>query len=541
MDQNGKAARIHRLEQHLLDAVGIDARAGLLLLSLFLLATAWAASGAPDIIYIVADDLGWGDAGCYGGEVRTPNLDALASESVRFDRAYVNSPVCSASRQSILTGQLPHAAGVTLLFTPFSVEKVTIADHLKERGFRTAAIGKMHFNSFKEALRRWGYEEDVVAQADDHHGFDLRIDVGDYRRQLRANPPREIPPEVAARGERGTFDDPAYFWNADVLPAPVYEEDSEAYYFADQAIDFLRSNGTDRFCLWLSFREPHTPFSFPVEYADAFDPADMVLPPVSPEDERWIPEVFADLTDAEKRGIAAAYHASVEHLDRNIGRVLDALEEEGLADETLVIYVGDHGYLLGHHGRFEKHSMWEEAVRAPLLMKNVPRFGTGRSTDALVEFIDLVPTILDVLEMPPMPSAHGRSLIPMLDSAVDHHRNHVFIEYLVDDMAMVRTRQWKYIFTAGRHDLALGYATGNPPPGPTELLYDLEADPREGTNLASSSEHRRVLEAMRELMLHRFRSSHPEALELPEGLTDLEELAWFTRPRDPVGPDAPVQ
>lgn len=500
-------------------------------------------SEVRNILFIMGDDHAAYAVGAYGNEIiRTPNLDKMSAAGIRFDRAYVNSPICSASRQSILTGQLPHTAGVNLLFTPLRKDKVTIADHLKAAGFTTGAIGKMHFNGFKETLRRWGYPEETVEQADDHHGFDVRIDVGDYRENLKAHSHRDVPADLRTRTERGTFEDPALFWNAEALPVPVYEKDSEAQFFADQAISFMKKNRDERFCLWLSFREPHTPFSFPVEYAGAYDPADLApLPEVGPEDEPWIPKVFSELTDDEKRGITAAYYASVEHLDNQIGRVMDALDEMGLGNETLVVYVGDHGYLLGHHGRFEKHSMWEEAVRSPLIMKNIPRLGQGRATDALVELIDLVPTIVDVLDVSPMETATGESLVPLLDGVVAHHRNHVFSEYLVDDMVMVRSDRWKYVFTAGRHDLALGYATGNAPPGITHLLFDVVADPGETKNLADDPGHGRVLAAMKDMMLERFKETHPEADQLPSGVTIDEAIAWFARPRDPVGPGAPLQ
>lgn len=164
--------------------------------------------------------------------------------------------------------------------------------------------------------------------------------------------------------------------------------------------------------------------------------------------------------------------------------MLDALEQLDLDDDPLVVDVGDHGYLLGHHGRFEKHTMWEEAVRAPLLLRNIRRLGQARSTDALVEFIDLAPTILELLGVPPMASAQGRSLVPLLDGEENRHRDYVFSALLIDNKAMVRSERWKYIFATGARPLAKGLSTGLAPPGITHRLYDLEGDPRETTNLA---------------------------------------------------------
>ena len=500
------------------------------------------AGAIRNVLFIMGDDHAAYALGAYGSPIaRTPNLDRLAAEGVRFDRAYASSPVCSASRQAILTGKLPHAVGVNLLFTPLSVEEVTVADHLKARGFKTAAIGKMHFSSLKETLSRWGYPEDVVEKADDHHGFDLRVDRLDHERWLEKNPPRRPPPDLDVRLEKKSFEDVESHWNTAALPDSLYEADSEAYFFAQRAIDYLRENRDRRFCLWLSFREPHNPFSFPLEMAGRFDPADMPVPDVGPEDERWTPEVFRDVSEAEQRGIAAAYYTSVEHLDRQIGRVLDALEELDLDEKTLVVYVGDHGYLLGHHGRFEKHMMWEEAVRSPLIMSQPARLGRGRVVSELVEFIDLAPTMLDLLDIAPMATAQGRSLVPLLDGKVDRHRLYAFSEFLVDDKAMVRTDRWKYIFTAGRHDLAMGFATGQGAAGVVHRLYDLRVDPGEQHSLADDPAYHDVLERMQRLMLERFTATHPEAHQLPEGMSVEEALAWFAQPRDPLPAGVPVK
>lgn len=513
----------------------------LVLLGLSLLAAACAPLGdtpappqARNVLFIMGDDHAAYALGAYGSPIaQTPHLDRLAAEGFRFDRSYANAPVCTPSRQSILTSRLPHAAGVNLLFTPLSVEQVTIADHLLERGYRTGAIGKMHFNSSEGALRNWGYPDSVIALADDHHGFTTRIDRGDYRAHLAAQPPTPPPDTLATRPPWRPFRDPARTWlNAEARPSAHFDEDSEGTYFARQAIDFLQTHQDDPFVLWLSFYEPHSPFNFPIEYAGRFDPDTMPVPAVGTEDGRWIPAIFRDLTESEKQGIIAAYYTSVAYLDKNVGLVLEELDRLGLADSTLVVYVGDHGYLLGHHGRFEKHMMWEEAVRAPLLMRG-PGITPGEHSTALVEFIDLVPTILDVLGEPPMPTAQGRSLCPVLDDPATPHRPYVFSEFLTDNKAMVRTDRWKYIFATGARDLGQGYATGFPPPGITHRLYDLQHDPAETHDLAADPAYRDTLRTLQGYMLDRFQSTHPDADQLPAGLSIDEQLAWFCEPRDP--------
>ena len=469
-----------------------------------------------NVLFIMGDDHSADVLGCYGNKiVRTPNLDRLASQGSRFNRAFVNCPMCTPSRQSLITGKLPHAAGVTLLQTPLAENQVTIAEHLKAQGFVTGAVGKMHFNS------------------DLKHGFDYRFDKPDHQKYLQEHPAKPLPADTKVKPVWRPFKDPARIWlNADGLPVGLLDADSEGTYFSNKAIEFLRSNKDNRFCLWVSYNQPHSPFDFPVEYAGKYDPAKMPLPQASAEDAPWIPAVFRDLTDADKRGIVAAYYSAVEYHDKNVGLVLDELKRLGLEESTLVVYVGDHGYLLGHHGRFEKHSMWESAVRAPLIVRRGTGRGQVKTSEALVEFVDLVPTILEELKVSSMSSLHGKSFVPIINGKTQKHRDSVFSEYLVDNRVMLRTADWKYVFTTGKADLGLGYATGNPPPGITHALYDLKHDPGETRNLAKDPKHNAKLQELQQALLRRFKETHPRAKELPAGASIEEALVWFCEPPD---------
>ena len=477
-----------------------------------------------NVLFISSDDLAAYALGCYGNPIiRTPNLDRLAAEGVRFATAYTNCPICTPSRQSLITGRYPHACGVTLLGTPLPEDQVTIAEHLKNYGFKTGAVGKMDFNS------------------DLKHGFDSRVDRKDHHRYLQEHPPRTPPEGTPVRPAYHPFRDPARIWlNADTLPnggfqaarpdghGSAYDEDSLGTYFVRRAIDFMRENQANRFCLWLSFYEPHSPFNFPIEYAGKYKSSEMPLPEVGPEDGRWIPAIFRDLSEEDKRGIGASYYSSVEYLDKNVGLALDALKELGLDRTTLVVFVGDHGYQLGHHGRFEKQTMWEESVRIPLLIRD-PRLHP-RTVGALVEMLDLVPTILEILQVPPMPTAQGKSLVAMLIGRTEQQRDFVFSEYHDDNKAMVRTEEWKYIFTRGTQDLTLGYATGFGPSGRLHRLYNVTADPKEFKNLAGDPRYREVVKDMQEKMLEVFISTDPRAPHQPQGLSMEERLEWFLEP-----------
>ncbi len=462
--------------------------------------------------------------GAYGNSIiRTPNLDALARSGIRFDRAYANAPMCSASRQSLITGKYPHASGVTLLRTSFPEEQVTLAEHLKQYNYRTALIGKSHFNNNLS------------------HGFDLLVSRADHNAYVAELPPSEIPQDVAVRPPWRPFQDHARTWlNADMLPGSNYDRHSMGTYFVDRAISFLGQETMDPFFLVLSFHEPHSPFNFPVEYAGKYNPADMPLPAGGPEDDRWVPAIFKDLTEDERRGIIASYYTSVEYMDKNIGLILDYLEQTGLMDETLVVYLGDHGYLLNDHKRFEKHMMWEPAIRAPLLVRAGGSFVSNASTDAMTEFVDIVPTVLDVLGLPEMVENQGRSFRPILEGQTDDHKDYVFAEFLADNKAMVRTKDWKYVFTSGKRDLGQGYATGNPPSGIVHRLYYLPEDPDEQQNVAGLRSFADNLAELQQLMLDHFMRTHPQSDELPAGLTMDEALSWFCEPPD-VGAELDAQ
>jgi len=316
-----------------------------------------------NVVVILADDHARNISGLYGNTIiKTPNIDRLASEGITFNKAYCNAPICSASRQSLLTGKYPHATGVNLLFTPFPDEgNTTIAEHLKKFNYKTAIIGKTHWNN-------WLWNS-IYSDGLPSHGFDVITEDAAYRNFLKENPPPALPPDYEFYSRESLANGVAEWMNYRVLPHSVDDAHSLGTFYANEAIRFMEDHKAEPFFLWLAYKEPHHPYYFPVEYACKYDPAEMPLPEGSPEDDRWIPEKFRNLTDDERRGIIAAYYTSTEYLDKNIGLVLDAVETLGLEDNTVVIYISDNGYLLYDHKRFEKHTMWEESVHQPLIVK----------------------------------------------------------------------------------------------------------------------------------------------------------------------------
>jgi arylsulfatase A-like enzyme len=475
-----------------------------------------------NVIVLVGDDHSVKAVGCYGNDIiRTPNIDRIAENGIRFANAYSNAPVCSASRQSVLTGKYPHATGVTLLQTPFRDDiNITLAEHLRKHGFSTAIIGKTHFNNYRDSIIP-------------DHGFSVMVGHDEYNKWRNENPGKPIPDSIDVLPEWKPFRDPARIWlNADMLPSPYFEDEGYAAWDAAKAIEFLRNNQDNRFLLWVGFHEPHSPFNFPIEYRGKYNPEEMPLLKGSPEDNRWIPAIFSDLSDNDKRGIIASYYTSVEYMDHNIGRILDEVERLDLNDNTLIVYIGDQGYLLGDHKRFEKHTMWELAIRSPLVMQTGDKFGKGKVREALVEFIDLAPTIVELLGLDPMDGAQGVSLVPVIEGEKEEVNDYVFAEFLEDNKAMICNKEWKYIFTTGQRDLGQGYATGYGPSGILHKLYNLKEDPEETHNVAGDPGNAEILERLQHEMIRIFRETHPDAGALPERLSIEETLIWFCEPRD---------
>lgn len=473
---------------------------GLLLLLLLACQPAAAAPRAPNVLVICADDHAAYVTGAYGNkQVRTPNIDRLAAGGIRFERAYCNSPVCTASRQSFFTGRYPRTIGVTQLKTALPEGEVTLAETLERAGYATAGIGKMHFNS------------------DLKHGFDLRIDTPEYRTWLAKRPPdasSDLPVQPVWR----PFKDPARIWlNAEVLPIGQADARMEGTYFAEQAAEYFEQPRDKPFFLMVSFYEPHSPFRFPQEYRGRRQADQFTAPIPGPEDDAQIPAVFRDLSPADKQGIAAAYYTSVEYMDKNVGLVLDALERSGQTQDTVVVYLSDHGYMLGQHGRFEKHTSYEEAVRAPLVIRYPRRIAAGRVSRAFVELVDLVPTIHSLCDLPLAGPLQGRTLAPLLAGKTTKHRDHVVVEYAPNEEAMIRDEYWKLVYERGAVRRSDGYDIAGPLVPNRFRLYDLHQDPAEMHNVAADPANAATLVRLRDLLIDHLAATARDVAAVPQG------------------------
>ena len=482
----------------------------------------WASS--PNLLaLIVADDHAAWTLGIDGDPRRaTPNLDALARQGTLLMRAYCNSPVCTPSRQSLITGKLPHAVGVTQLTTRLSDEVLTMGEWFRDLDYATAAIGKMHFNGPSA------------------HGFDVRIDTPDWERSLREHRPRG--------GDRRRpwrpILDPAREWlNSDVRPMGLPALSMQSTFFVDRAIAFLKEKRNRPFALVVSFYEPHSPFHFPDGWPRRFRPSQFAAFPVSEEDRRQQPEIFAPLSDADVKGIQAAYFTSLSFVDSRIGTLIEALDQTGLSQETLVVYVGDNGYMLGQHGRFEKHCFYEPAVRIPMIMRWPGHIESGRRITELVEMVDVMPTVLHLMHLPVPPHLQGVDLEPLLKKKPGA-RGHdvVFSEYLENEEAMVRSDRYKLIVCTGRRLREDGYKTAEPwrLPGPYMRLYDEVSDPEETIDLSKDPAQAAIREMLLERMYERLTTTREGLEPIPAGLSRLETIHWCLVPRDRPA-TAPVQ
>lgn len=483
------------------------------------------------VLFIMCDQLRFDYLSCAGHpRLRTPHIDALAARGVRFTRAYVQSPVCGASRMSTYTGRYVSSHGATWNGVPLKVGERTLGDFTRALGVPAALVGKTHMKPDHEGMARLGIEADSligvrVAQC----GFDPfeRDDGlhGEGPDGLYADPPR-YNEFLNARGYAGR--NPWHDWaNAGENPdgslasgwamrharkaARIPEEDSETPYMTGRAMDFMREMGDRPWVLHLSYIKPHWPYIAPAPYHALYGPNDMV-PAVRREAERADPHpvygAFMDLRVSKafsreevRREVVPAYMGLIAQVDDQIGRLMAFMAAEGLLDETLILFTSDHGDYLGDHWLGEKDLFHEPSAKVPLIVVD-PRpeadMTRGTTCDALIEAIDIAPTILDALGDDATRHSHvleGRSLAPLLRGETPDWRAAVVSEYdytvLPVGAALGRAPKDCRLFMVFDGRFKMVHAPGYRP-----MLFDLETDPDEfrdlGADPALEGERRRL-------------------------------------------------
>ena len=432
----------------------------------------------PNILWICTDQQRHDTIGALGNEyVHTPNIDRLLREGVAFTHAFCQSPICTPSRASFLTGMYPGSVhGCMNGNVRWAENAPLVTGLLADAGVDCGLSGKLHLAGAEDRVEprpradgyrvfHWSHGSSTLWEPGQHAWADwLREQGHDQREFLQA--PEDFPPRL-----------------------------HQTTWCADRAIEHIET-ATSPWLMSVNIFDPHLPFDPPRDYLQRYDPA--ALPgPLFRESDLSAQAALADVEfqtaprrpqDCDAWRIKAAYYAMIELIDDNVGRMLDALERSGQRENTLVIFMSDHGEMLGDHGLVAKGCrFYEGLVRVPLIFSWPGQFEAGLVSDALVELIDVAPTLLELADVPAPARMQGRSLLPILRGAADpgQHRDFVRCEYYsalnsldkaqfrCDYATMLRDRRYKLVVYHGRDG---------------GELFDLQRDPGEFDNLWDDAE-----------------------------------------------------
>jgi arylsulfatase A-like enzyme len=432
----------------------------------------------PNVLFVMSDDHCSQALSAYGGRLasacRTPNIDRLAQEGIRFDNCFVTNSICTPSRAAIFTGKYAHKNGV-YKFTALNQAQPTLPKMMRRAGYRTAIIGKYHLHSNPVGFDFWS----ILPGQGEYHDPEF-IEMGD-----------ESPSGWLRNGERTGYRGHC----TDVI--------------ASKAIDALRDLGrSDQpFLLFCHFKAPHDTWEYAERYDEFLVGVDIPEPPNLFDDYegrsdmlrkqlQYIGSEWGNHTNfkeetAHLRGSARKkrqyqlylkkYLRCVKGVDDNVGRILDYLDESGLAKNTVVVYTADQGFFLGEHGLYDKRIMYEEALRMPLLVRWPGRVRAGSVSDDMVLNVDFAPTILEIAGAEPHSGMQGRSLLQLLEGRrPDDWRTSMYYRYYRSHFETeahfgVRTRTHKLIYFDDIDQWE---------------MYDLRRDPTEMHNLANNPAHR---------------------------------------------------
>ena len=433
----------------------------------------------PNILFIAIDDLR-PELATYGASTITPNIDALANSGVRFDRAYCQQAVCGASRLSIMSGLYPtmtreqtfHVSG----WRERHPDLLTMNQHFGEQGYQTIGLGKIYHG---------------------HSGSG--VDGPNWSRWVDLSAPDYVRPEnletlrkALAAGEIGDARDPAkgpFTESADVHD-DTYLDGKRATKAVQILQELAVANGNP-FFLAVGLSKPHLPFVAPKKYWDLYDREDFAMPPnqgIPPGYPPFAANLLAhemhkysdfegespkDFSDELNRRLLHGYAAATSYADACVGRILNGLQQAGLAENTIVVLWGDHGWKLGDHATWVKHTNFECDTRTPLIIRD-PRLPSGQPTDRLVELIDLYPTLCDLAGMPTPPHCQGRSFRQLLLDPEVGHRYDAYSSYPAGNLLGHSIRHGNYRYTEWRDDSGKAKF---------KVLTDLKADPGEETNV----------------------------------------------------------
>ncbi len=476
-----------------------------------------------NVLFIAVDDLR-PSLGCYGdSDIHTPNIDALAAEGLTFTRSYCQQAVCSPSRTSLLTGLRPDTTRVHDLRTHFRRYRpgaVTLPEHFKNNGYTSAAFSKVFHKPKLDDYQSWSMPS-WVPGAEPWNSAESRETTLRLWNELQANgwisqgrssyEPSKFPPESS--GPDG--------WAMPSWESRRVADNALADGMtADAVVHALGELRGERFFLGAGFLKPHLPFVAPEKYFDlypewqidlaAFRQSPAEAPPYalhnSPELRGYtdIPGE-GEISDEQARALIRAYRASVSYVDAQIGRVLDGLDEHGLRENTVVALWGDHGYHLGDHGMWNKHSNFEAATRTPLIVSAPGRRSRGRKTAGLTELVDVYPTLCDLCGLERPEGLEGASFVPLFDDPDRLWKRAVFSQYPREIPGVgagmghsIRTRRYRYTEWRALES-----------PYTSTELYDYKNDPLETRNIATRPENIGLVNGLQGMLRDGWRGSRP--------------------------------
>jgi arylsulfatase A-like enzyme len=436
----------------------------------------------PNIILVLADDHAAHAIGAYGSRInRTPGIDRLASEGMRFDASYCTNSICSPARATILTGTYSHVNGVTTLDTPFDARQPSFPAMVRDAGYQTALIGKWH-------LGHGGIHDPT--------GFDWWTVLPD----------------------QGAYHDPTFL---EAGGRSVVRHGYATDVITELAVDWI--DGRDRsrpFLALVHHKAPHRPWQPAPRHASLYAEGEVPEPPTLRDDHagqstaaREARMRLWDLTEEDLKATVPPdlsgddelrwryqryitdYLRCVAALDESVGRLLDALDERGLADDTVVIYTSDQGFFLGDHGWFDKRFMYEESLRVPFLVRYPRVIAPGSTCDAMALNVDVAPTILELAGVEPASRMQGRSLVPLLrGERPDDWRTSMYYRYWMHLDGAHRVRAHRGVRTES-HKL-VHYPADDPGRDEWEL-FDLRRDPFELRSLHAEPAHAGLLAELR--------------------------------------------
>jgi uncharacterized sulfatase len=453
-----------------------------------------------NVVFLDFEDFNAASLACYGNPIcKSPNLDGLAATGVLFERAYVQAVCCNPSRTSFLSGLRPETTNVRVNQDPMPEclppGTKTLPTYFKERGFYLANIGKLFHGGFEGDHLRCFDRLEFSPRAEGWAGPGPIVSFPPAKKQAGAKkPPQKGEPgyEQWRRARSDRYGD-----------SGLTEQEEGDYRYCVTAVALLREFAREKrhFFLSVGSHRPHTPLIAPKKYVDMYDPAQIPAPMAPPENDQGVPEVArkfgrsSDIfmtkpaTAQQAREAVAAYYACVSLVDAGVGRILDTLEEEGLADNTIVVFLGDHGFHLGEHGLWSKYTLFEQSRRAPLIVRVPGAPGNGQVCKQLVEFVDILSTLgeLSGLDLPE--NLEGTSFAPLLENPARPWKKAAFTEFPANkaiNRAVVTDRyryaEWPYNQKLIRE------------------LYDLKQDPWETVNVVDDPAYADVRREMATLL-----------------------------------------